>query len=309
VLKLRYNNAYNVLRREMPSECGEVRYATIAATGTDGSALKAATECTIWGVASKIAVVTLASAVDAGDYECTLSLGTETTSLYPGDVLRIGGGTGEVDTLRARSYDATTYTVTFDDYFKADHAAGAYVVGRWVSHTYDTTTVATYTNLRTMTIEWAFSLVAGSPLAATRTWSYTDEAEIEKRTSASGDMEGRFRARYRRYYDTIGPDDWARYEADALQEVRDLFEARGKGVDKLIDSDRLDELHMAQIALAVAYAGGEAWEADRIAITTRRNEVFERLASLPLWTDDDQDLIKEDSETQAVDRPYPRRRI
>lgn len=307
--KVRYNNAYNVLRREFPSEVGEARYATVAITGTDGTALKTAVEVSIWGVKSKVAVVTLTNAVDAGDYTATLTLSTETTSLYPGDVVRIGGGTGTVDTLRVKSYNSSTYVVTFDDFFTNDHAAGEYVVGRWTSYTLDTTTVATWSNLRTFSVEWTFSLVAGSPLAATRTWSATDEGEIEKRTTAAGDLAVRFRSRYRRYYDVIEDGDFDRWDEDSRNEVRELFEARGKGIDKLVDSDRLDELQMAQLALMVAFSMGDDWQSERDAMTIRRNEIFERMASLPLWTDDDQDLIKEDTETQSVERPYPRRQL
>jgi hypothetical protein len=309
VHRVRYNNAYNVIRREFPSDVGEARYATITITETDGSALKTVTETTIWGVKSKIAVVTLTNAVEVGDYTAVLTLGTETTSLYPGDTLRIGGGTGATDTLTVQTYNASTYTVTFTDWFKSAHAVGEYVVGRWTSYTLDTTTVATWTSGLRFTTEWAFSLVAGSPLAATRTWSATDEGEIEKRSYGSGDLESHFRARYRRYYDAIEQGDFSLWESDARQEVSDMFEQRDKNINRLVDSERLDGLLMAQIAMSMAYAQGDDWEAERAAMTRRRDDLFALLAALPFWTDDDQDLVEDEFETQKAERPLPRRRL
>jgi hypothetical protein len=305
VISILYNKDANALRRDMPSDAGAIVYATLRVCNDGGSEIEAADEADIWGCVANVAVVTLSNATDAGDYQVTLALSTETRDLYPGDVIRVGDATGAREDIRVRAWDSATSIATLEDYLRADHAAGETVVGRWAAYTLDTTTVADYPVNQRLVLEWEFAdaTVSGN------VWLASDEAQIVKYAPGSAGLDDRFRARYRRYYDTIEQGDWNRWETDARQEIVDIFAARGKDVARIVDAVRLDEAIMAEIALLISYAQGTDWEAECVTALTRRNEVVERLASLPLWSDTDGDHIREDEETQTAQRPYPRRRL
>jgi hypothetical protein len=307
----RYNIEYNgstTIRREFPDSVGDVKAVKVAVYNREGTALLSATSATVAGIGAGPTYAytgVLTSAVRVGESTCTLNAGAPT--LYTGDLVRIGGDTTAQDTLRVESYNSSTRVVTFDDYFRHAHASGEYLKARFCTYALATTVTTTWTPNLDLTFTWTFySDGAGS---TSPYMPYSDEGRVLRRISGEGGLESAFRLRYRQYAEMVQGLDFDTVSSDALNELKDLFASKALDVEKIVDSHAFYELHLCQMAYSLAYGQGSDYAEEREAIKERRLELINILSSMPVWSDNDQDLIEEDQEVQVFDRPYPRRRI
>jgi hypothetical protein len=247
----------------------------------------------------------LTSAVNVGDYQITLDATPDT--FYAGDVYRVGSATSSQDTRTVESYNAATRVLTFTESFDHDHAAGEYCKARFCTYELTTTTVATWPAETDLTFVWTFysdGLGTASPYMP-----YTDTGRVLKRIGGEGGMEAAFKMRYRIFAEQVGDVDYTTLARDGEAELAVLFDSRGLDVQKVVDSAAFYELRLVQMAYSLAFGMGSGFESERTALTTRRLELVNMLAALPVWQDVDQDVVEDDAEAQTSERPYPRRRI
>lgn len=307
----RYEIEYNgttTIRRTFPDELGDVKSATVAVYDRGGTALLAAAAATVTNVGATPTYTfkgVLTSATKIGENTCTLNATPDT--IYAGDVYRIGGTSSTEDTLTVEAYNSSTRVVTFSDYFRHAHAAGEYVKPRFATYSLVTTTVATWTAGLECTLLWTF--YSGGDGSTGAYMPYTDLGIVYKRIAGEGGMESAFRLRYRQVSELVEGPEFAVLANDAEEELSDLFGARGLDIKKVVDSHAFYELRLCQMAYALAMGAGSDWDSERTAITARRTELINLVASNPIWSDTDQDLSEEDEEVQTYERPYPRRRL
>ena len=63
------------------------------------------------------------------------------------------------------------------------------------------------------------------------------------------------------------------------------------------------------MAVLVAAGGGDMWAGEEERALARFDREFERLTALPIWTDDDQDLVQDEDEVYQRQVPFFRRGI
>ncbi len=293
--RIPYGDSSVVIRTELPSDYDHVTTATLAVRNTGGTELLAA------GAATPKDIGTLGAAVVAGKAAITLAA-TPTTNPVSGDLLRVlASADGNYEDVRVESYDSSTRVVKLVEYLEHDHAAAAVVYGRWLTRTIDCSSATNYPAGVELVFEWGGFDSDDVP--------FTEDGEILRRTAGTGDLHGEFKAMYSIYYNRIQPEYWDNYERNSWEELRQMFMLRGRDIDNLVASHNIEALHMAQIAYMIAFAGGDDSEAERAAMATRRNDLFDQYANAALWHDDDQDVVEDDDETAPANRPWPRRRL
>jgi hypothetical protein len=116
-----------------------------------------------------------------------------------------------------------------------------------------------------------------------------------------------FAQRYPHYWPVV-ERHWDTYQRSAFTELRMMFLANGRDIEKLVEPYSIEELWMAQVAYSVAWARGDSDEAERAAMQLRRTELFDMFNRLPLWIDENQDGAEDEpDEVSPQDRPPPRR--
>ena len=111
------------------------------------------------------------------------------------------------------------------------------------------------------------------------------------------DIRERFRAIYPAVFEQIEP----RYDAieqEAIDRLRAWLWTKGRNIDLLVDSQVLRPALIEQIYLLGAPRSDE-WATERADATTILNEQMQRLEDAPIWFDENQDNIEDDTEIGA----------
>ncbi len=284
-----YGDAAFVLRRNFPDRWDVVTACKCSVYNQAGTALQAAASTTIY------TATTLAAAASRGENTITVDAGAG--NLAQGDLIRL---TNPKEIREVLSYNASTKVATVTERLDNDHANGSAVTPRWMTYELDASG-SSYTSGLDLSIIWDTLDTDDLPV--------TDEAEILKRTTRAGGLEEHFRVRYPHYYEVLPSNTWDTYEDDSWNELRLIFLSRDRDIDKMISGANINELHMVQIAYMIAMAQDGGWEAEIQMMDLLRTDLLDRFAAAQIWTDTDQDLVKEDSEVQSARRPLPYRTL
>ena len=195
-------------------------------------------------------------------------------------------------------YTTSTKVVTTKEWINHAHASGATVYGRWLPASVDFSSTTLFPTGEELVFLWTGFDTDDLPFQTT--------GEIMRASVGGSDLQTRFTSLYPHYWDRV-KEDWDTHQDAAFEELRMAFLANRRDIEKLVESYSITALWLAQIAYSVAWAGGDADEAERVAMRTRRDELLAAFNALPLWIDDDQDGIEDEDETSPQDRPAPRR--
>ncbi len=287
--RITYGAASTVLRREIPTGYGASATQVVEITDTAGNALLASTGATVY------AGDTLASAMTRGAKTATVTTGT---ALVKGDHVRISGD-GFTQDFETESYVTATKVVTFKERSLYAFPASSPVAGRYATYDLDASTTTTFTHLLKFTVRW--------------TWNATDPelidyGQIVKTEWHARDLEETFSKEYQRFYDMIGQDRFESFAESSRASLDLLFRGWGKDIDTLVDMySGFDTVLCLQIAQQIAGRGDDTWAGEFERITTLLNMELEKVKQLPMWTDSDEDGIKEDDEVSPP-APWPQRR-
>ena len=274
-----------------PGTSGPGSSSTLTITDTNGTELLAATAVDVY------AGDTLASAAERQVNQLVLTTGE---ALVAGDIVRVTGDNFWED-IEVQSYDADTKTVTLRDRTDIAFPAGSTVAGRWMSYTLDASDTDTWAHLDTLVLIW--------------TWNATDEpqreyAQIVKYKYDPGALQNKFRSRFLKYHELLQDGQWDDEVSTAYNTLRVKFLARGKNIDRLIDKyDIFDELILLLVAIHICLAGDDNDQIEYERLMGNFNQLFGDVAELPIWTDDDEDNIEEESETAPATRGLFRRQL
>ena len=279
-----YNNAAATLRYEYDPDWDPqtITGVTLTVTDLDGTELLAAAAATLW------TATTLSAAAAVGETTITLTAAT----LAPGDRLSIAASAdGPHEKVRVKSYNSSTKVATLDLELRYGHASGTNVKGAWATYDIDTSTVATFPVTQQMRLVWT---PAGSDDLAR-----TEEAEISKYAFGVSDFEPWFRRNYPTESEEVsqrGPDGFGDLHADAVAELQMDLSIRGFLLDRLVNQSLASHAVYALARRMVVRGGGDNFAHEQKAALEEYQRKFEQLCNLPIWTDDNQDGIRDAAE-------------
>ena len=119
------------------------------------------------------------------------------------------------------------------------------------------------------------------------------------------DLRERFRAIYPAVFEQVEP----RYDAieeEAVDRVAAFFRTKGRDINNLVDSQMLRPSLIEQLYLLAAPRSDE-WETERADAKATLDEQLTRLIDAPIWFDENQDDIQDETEIGAQSwYPYNR---
>jgi hypothetical protein len=280
-----YNNSAATLRFEYPPnwDAQTITGVNIQITDESGTDLQAAAATTLW------TATTLAAAASVGDRTITLTAAT----LSPGDVLEIAASaTGAQERVTVDYYNSSTKVATLQRSQTKGHASGTAVKGAFVTYDLDTSTVATWPKTKQVIIKW---IPAGS-----------DDHEVHELGEVSAsrfhipDFEQRFRALYAREARTVSQRKseapFADLHFEAMEYLSVSLMSRGMLMERIQDIAKAAPTVLTYARYLVNLDGGDRYTAEIATSLAEHNRQFELLCNLPIWTDDDQDGVKDDAE-------------
>jgi hypothetical protein len=279
-----YNNAAATLRYEYdPSwDPQTITGVTLTVTDLGGSELLAADAATLW------TATTLSAASSVGDTTITLTAAT----LSPGDRLSIAASAdGPNEEVVVKHYNSSTKVATLTLELKYGHASGTAVKGMWATYDIDTSVVATFPAAKQVRLVWT---PAGSDDLA-----HTEKGEISIYAAGVPDFEGWMSRNYSVESENVrgrGPNAFEHLHTDAIEELRiDLLD-RGLLINRVVDLSVIAPSVYALARLMVVRGGGDNFSHEQTEALKEYTRKFERLCSLAIWTDDNQDGIRADNE-------------
>lgn len=229
---------------------------------------------------------TLAQAEPAGSYELVLATGNEVNG---GDVLRVGSDQQGYQTVKVKYYLAASNTIELVSSLYEPLIAGSTVAGQSMSAVIDASDSA-FDDVSEVQVDWESD---GDGLTMSQTWRVLSFENQPDGLSAS------FQAAYPVAYDAVGGDGIAELSRRAEQVIINHFNAGLRDYDKVRDNELTKEALMAKMALLSgtgADMGDRQWER----IEALYKECVETLDNLPIWTDDDEDGIKDNDEVRKA---------
>ena len=287
---LRYNDATNVIRKELPSELRMTAASDIYLTVYEdsGDVEVARAEATLYTAAL---VSGAQGGITAGDSSFTLA--DSPAALEPGDRIRIlDSDAGPDEDIVVSFYNATTKVVTQTESLKYSHSAGTAVVGLWSTATIDTTDTATFTKGRQFIFAWEHAADESS-----RFKFDTDLYEVEWIGFATDDALERFATRFPELHLKI-EERRMRVLDEARKELKFDCAARGCNLERIVDQDLLMIPLVYKIAL-IAAGVSDQYQIERESLLKEYVSQFDKLMSMPLWIDEDKDLAQEDAEVKT----------
>lgn len=274
---IEYNNSAFGLRFEIPAnwDTENISGINIQIATEGGTELLAATAATLY------TATTLNGAVSIGGSTITLASGTAT----PGDVLRIAdSASGEAEDIVVKYANGTA--VTLERELASSHATGTAVVGMYAIYDLDTSTVATWTKNLRVVVTWT---------PDTDDIPLVQHGEVYSKAVSLSNLRRRFNVLYNSEYEAI-KEQFEDLSSEALKQLEFTLKAHGVLMYKVVDSDDLIPLVMAWIRRAVAYKGGDRKEYEHQLTDGEYQRILKEFCNMPIWTDDDQDGIKDDDE-------------
>jgi hypothetical protein len=238
--------------------------------------------------ATRYAGTILAENLDV--YATQATLDAESAALFPGERIRFGSD-GEIpEVCEVITYDALTKVVTFTPEVQFAHADGTDVVGMSASYTLDLTDTDKYPINLELYVRWSSG--EGSDLAT------VERFRIGVTQSSYNDIWEEFEA--------LHPTEWASLQKRDLKTFLKSTTnfLKLKLARKALDWDRIQDNELARPGLVAALwytflrSSGDR---DELEYERARKEFYEwigDIAALPIWTDEDQDGIMEESEVK-----------
>lgn len=278
-----YNSSAQTVRFEFPPEWeyDDITDVTLTIKDKDGDTLMAPASITL--------MTDTTLNVAAARFADTVYLDTGADTVYPGDKLVIDGIEG-TETVTVRGYDASTRAVQLEGILRYAHATGDNVYGLFGTYTLDTSTVSTFTKGLEMTFVWTpdgYQSVI------------TEEAQIAASVMDISGLERSFALVYPRAYEAF-TNETNRFNDMAQEAERQLkmrLLSRRLDYDRIVDQDMVKDVLMSTMAWLWVLQGDEQHEDEREVMARELDKHFEYLCQLPIWVDDDQDLIEDDNET------------
>jgi hypothetical protein len=279
--KILLDDASFTIETVMPSEVGNATSCKVSIYDTAGTALVSSASATM------ATADTTAQACTAGDTSVVLTTGPAVV----GDVFRIGNAASGWQTLTVRHYATASDTITTEEFIDYSYPAGVDILWRNVSYAANTTAAA-WDDLEEVTVIWEPQGIDAIPW--TETWT------VVKRSSALPALEQEFQIAFPRYAENIRIGQFEYFRSRAWQRIKNYFESRGRNVDLLIDSEMIKEPTLIQIALMIAMASSDAFTNEIPILQKDLDDMLSAIDKLPMWIDDNQDMIKTDEETQTA---------
>jgi len=281
---LRYNDATNIVRKELPSELALTASSAIYLTiyNDSGEVISARAAADIYAATS------IDGAITAGDSSFTLDSGA--TALEPGDRIRIlDSNDGPDEDVVVEHYNASTYTVYPVDSLYYSHSDNAVVVGMWATDTIDTTSTSDFGKTDEVVFAWEHGADESSAFKFD-----TDLYKISWIGFGSDDVIDRFRTRFASVYDTVR-DRIVDIKDESMRELRFEMSCVGMDIDRVVDQELIMiPLVLKMGLISLGYSDTVATE--REMLESDYGKMIDKLQNLPLWTDTDQDLVKESDE-------------
>lgn len=234
---------------------------------------------------------TLSSATYAGGE--TLVITAAALSYVPksGDHFRVGSSSFGWQNLTVKHYVSGTKTITTEEYISDAFPSGSAV--EWLDVSYEIDTTGTeWDNLDSVSVIWEPQGIDALP--------WTETFEVLLRSAAVSALEANFRTAYPRYHDAISKGSFDSYRARAEQRLRTYFESKQRAFSKIVDSELLREPMMAMIAILIALASSDRMSTELETLQKDLTAQLSLLDSMPMWIDDNQDMIETEEETQMV---------
>lgn len=280
-----YNNSAATLRLEYPPnwDAQTITGINIQITDREGTDLLAATAATLW------TATTTAAAAAVGDQTITLTSAT----LVPGDVLEIAASAdGPQERVTVYNYNSSTKVATLARSLTKAHTSGTAVKGAFATYDLDTSTTATWTKAKQLLIKW---IPAGSD-----DFEVHELGEVSTSRLLIPDFEQRFRALYAREARTVSQRKseapFADLHSEAIEYLSVSLLSRGLLVERIQDVALAAPTVLTYARYLVNLDGGDRYAAEITTSLSEHNRQFELLCNLPIWTDDDQDEIRDEAE-------------
>lgn len=282
--QLRYNDATNIVRKELPSELKLTASSTIYLTIYDDSGNTVVARA----ASDQYAATTINAAITAGDSSFVLAVGA--TALEPGDRIRIlDSDDGPDEDLEVEHYDSSTRTVYPKDSLYYSHSSGASVVGLWATDTIDTTDTSSFVKSAELVFAWEHGADESSAFKFD-----TDLYKVSWVGFGSDDAVERFSVKFASLYDEVR-DRVFDIKDEAIRELRFELSAVSLDIDRVIDQETLMVPLILKMGL-IAIGFSDTTVTEREMLMDEYGKQFDRLQNLPLWVDEDQDLVKEEDE-------------
>jgi hypothetical protein len=238
------------------------------------------------------AFVYLYSAASAGDASISLDPG----AIYlprPGDRFEIASSdAGPAEVAQIKYFDSSTDTFYLERELVHAHSAGANCRPLFFTYEIDTATdIDDYPLGRELQVMWRVEDYAGY---YNTNLSSSDLYVVANQVYDSGAIKEHFRDIYSRVYDIIEPR-WDRIEDEAYRRIKNYIGSKGRDIDTLTDKDVLRPAMIEQIYILGAPRTDE-FEYERSDAKAMMDGELIRLEQLPIWFDEDQDNIKDETE-------------
>jgi hypothetical protein len=203
------------------------------------------------------------------------------TAYESDDLFRVGSDAEGYQQAVVESYSSGSQTITATKRWNFAFSTGSAVEARFA--TYELDASGWDADVKQVTCEWD---PGGDDAPIVEEW------QVLSRIHDLGGLEERFDASYPTEYSEIPADTFAIYQDRAHNIIKTRWANKNLKLDFLVGSDdEYEELMLLQIAyLANPSDVNES----------RFNNYFESVANLPHWIDEDQDLIKEETEVRAA---------
>lgn len=229
---------------------------------------------------------TLDLSADAGEFEVFLA--DDTTVFKDGDRVALGSTTQGWQRFIVNNYNTATEGLGVVRSIGEDLVAGSQVEQLNIKYTVDAS-VEGFDQLNRVKVVWS---PGGDEMPLTELW------EIYSELSNVQGLESEFRVAYSEYYKLISSEEFESYEDRARQSLKLYFESRLRNFDKIVDSDLIREPMLTEIALMLGIS--KMSEEEYLRLRSKRDEDLAQLNNLSIWTDTDQDNIRDDSEDQPA---------
>jgi hypothetical protein len=290
--QLQYSNSAFELRLEFPSswDVDNITGVTLRITNYAGTELLAASAATLWTTAT----TQLASAVSAHANQIVLedSLGGAVPSLNTGDRIRIlMSGAGQWEEVQVAAWDDIGKIATLDADLRWAHSEHAQIIGMFATYDLDLSNTDTWPLNEEVVLRW---------LPDSDDLEITEIAQVSKFEFAFDGFEEQFKEIYPYEYKaaTVPEHRLPALLNVAYRQTKSELATRFLNIDRVVDQSLLYDVLMAKIRHIMLTTGDSRYDtapqAEQAFSEWQRH--FETLAGLPIWSDDDQDEIKDDDE-------------
>ena len=284
--QIKYGTTSWTARLEMPPSWAIESISTVSLVvrTSSGTSISAAANATLY------VATTLNGALSAGAR--TITLANTAGNVVEGDRLRIAASAaGGAEDVEVESYNSTSKVATLKRSLYRDHTTGTAVYGMWASKG---------------SISFA-SIAVGTQVVCGWTPS-TGEAEITvvyeiaKDEFRGVDAVQRFRVRFPDFY-ASAEDTITEIYTEATKQVRYDFRVRDLDIDRVVDQELIMPALFTMMAYLIALGRGDQWMQERDFLAAAYEKECEKLFAMPLWTDDNQDQIKDESDEVTYHTP------